>query len=150
MQEFRSSRAAEKLRAMVHTTVTVLRKDLRKGIPEEVTRHFPVRLQYREPEKVEIPLARLVPGEVVALSAGDMIPADVRVISAKDLFVSQAALTGESLPVEKFPRPRAAAGGRRSSCRTSPSWAATSSAARRAPWSSPRAARPISAPSPAP
>ncbi|HTN49137.1 MAG TPA: magnesium-translocating P-type ATPase [Burkholderiaceae bacterium] len=102
VQEYRSSRAAEKLRAMVHTTVTVLRRDLRKGIPDEVSRHFPVRLQYREPERAEIPLAHLVPGDVVVLSAGDMIPADVRLISAKDLFVSQATLTGESLPVEKF------------------------------------------------
>jgi Mg2+-importing ATPase len=110
VQEFRSSRAAERLRAMVHTTVTVLRKDVRKGIPDEVQRHFPVRLQYREPQKVEIPLARLVPGDVLALSAGDMIPADVRLISAKDLFVSQAALTGESLPVEKFAAPCAAGG----------------------------------------
>ncbi len=105
VQEFRSSRAAEKLRAMVHTTVSVLRKDVRKGVPEEVNRYFQVQLRYEEPRKVEIPLARLVPGDVVTLSAGDMIPADVRVLSAKDLFVSQAALTGESLPVEKFATP---------------------------------------------
>jgi len=105
VQEFRSSRAAEKLRAMVHTTVTVLRKDVRKGVPDEVNRYFQVRLQYEEPKKVEIPLARLVPGDVVTLSAGDMIPADVRILSAKDLFISQAALTGESLPVEKFAAP---------------------------------------------
>ena len=44
----------------------------------------------------------LVPGDVVALAAGDMIPADVRLIAAKDLFISQASLTGESFPVEKF------------------------------------------------
>ncbi|MGC2578592.1 MAG: HAD-IC family P-type ATPase, partial [Terrimicrobiaceae bacterium] len=50
----------------------------------------------------EIPLQELAPGDVVTLCAGDMIPADVRIISAKDLFVSQATLTGESLPVEKF------------------------------------------------
>jgi Mg2+-importing ATPase len=47
-------------------------------------------------------LRELVPGEIVALSAGDMIPADCRILVAKDLFVSQAAMTGESLPVEKF------------------------------------------------
>ncbi|PTN48404.1 hypothetical protein DAI43_30465, partial [Achromobacter xylosoxidans] len=42
-----------------------------------------------------------VPGDVVLLSAGDMIPADCRILNAKDLFIAQAALTGESLPVEK-------------------------------------------------
>jgi len=50
----------------------------------------------------EIALRELVAGDVVALSAGDMIPADCRVLSARDLFVAQAAMTGESLPVEKF------------------------------------------------
>lgn len=44
-----------------------------------------------------------MPGDVILLSAGDMIPADCRILSAKDLFVSQAAMTGESMPVEKFP-----------------------------------------------
>ena len=53
-----------------------------------------------------MPLAELVPGDVVKLAAGDMIPADVRLLSAKDLFVIQASLTGESLPVEKFDAPR--------------------------------------------
>ena len=43
-----------------------------------------------------------MPGDLVALSAGDMIPADCRVLTARDLFVAQAAMTGESLPVEKF------------------------------------------------
>ena len=105
VQEFRSSRAAEKLRAMVHTTVTVLRRDVRNGVPEEVNHDVQIEPDHREPRKVEIPLARLVPGDVVTLSAGDMIPADVRLISAKDLFISQSALTGESLPVEKFAAP---------------------------------------------
>ena len=49
----------------------------------------------------EIPLAQLVPGDVVQLAAGDMIPGDVRIVHAKDLFVSQGTLTGESFPVEK-------------------------------------------------
>jgi P-type Mg2+ transporter len=53
----------------------------------------------------EIPVRELVSGDVVALSAGDMIPADCRVLSARDLFVAQAAMTGESLPVEKFVQP---------------------------------------------
>ncbi len=51
----------------------------------------------------EINIAELVPGDVVVLAAGDMIPADIRIIEAKDLFVSQSALTGESDPIEKFP-----------------------------------------------
>ena len=53
----------------------------------------------------EVPLAELVPGDVVKLSAGDMIPADVRVLACKDLFIIQASLTGESLPVEKTEAP---------------------------------------------
>jgi Mg2+-importing ATPase len=81
VQESRADSAAEKLRAMVSTTATVIRDGKRQ----------------------EIPLRELVPGDVVALSAGDMVPADVRLLSAKDLFLNQAALTGESLPVEKVP-----------------------------------------------
>jgi Mg2+-importing ATPase len=50
----------------------------------------------------ELPISQLVPGDHVVLSAGDMIPSDCRVLTAKDLFVSQSAMTGESLPVEKF------------------------------------------------
>lgn len=46
----------------------------------------------------------LVPGDIVVLASGDMIPADVRILSAKDLFVNQSALTGEALPVEKAER----------------------------------------------
>ena len=79
VQEARADAAAEKLKAMINVTAAVVR-----GGKEE-----------------EIPLRALVPGDVVTLSAGDMIPADVRLISAKDLFISQATLTGESLPVEK-------------------------------------------------
>lgn len=51
----------------------------------------------------EIPIEELVPGDVVMLAAGDMVPADIRIIETKDLFVSQAALTGESEPIEKRP-----------------------------------------------
>ena len=51
----------------------------------------------------EMLISTLVPGDIVYLSAGDMVPADVRVLAAKDLFVSQAMLTGESIPVEKHP-----------------------------------------------
>ena len=92
VQEARSNKAAEKLKAMVSTTATVLRRE-----PENVRR---LGRQGRE-----IPLAELVPGDIVLLAAGDMIPADVRILTAKDLFVSQSALTGEALPVEKFAHP---------------------------------------------
>ena len=57
----------------------------------------------REGKRQEIALQELVPGDIVALSAGDMVPADVRLLSVKDLFLNQSALTGESLPVEKTP-----------------------------------------------
>ena len=80
VQEARADAAAAKLKAMITLTTAVVRA----GKAEE------------------IPLEKLAPGDVVTLCAGDMIPADVRIISAKDLFVSQATLTGESLPVEKF------------------------------------------------
>jgi Mg2+-importing ATPase len=82
-QEARADAAAEKLRAMIRVTATVVRG----GQPREE------------------PLAELVPGDIVQLSAGDMIPADVRILSCRDLFVIQASLTGESLPVEKSDRP---------------------------------------------
>ena len=82
-QEFRSNAAAEELRAMVRSTTAVLRAGMAK--PQEML------------------ISTLVPGDIVQLSAGDMIPADVRVLAAKDLFVSQAMLTGESIPVEKHP-----------------------------------------------
>ncbi len=54
----------------------------------------------------ELPIDRLVPGDIVKLSAGDMIPADLRILQARDLFRGRASLTGESLPVEKVARPR--------------------------------------------
>ena len=53
-------------------------------------------------KQLEIPIRKVVPGDLVVLAAGDMIPADCRVLVARDLFVAQAAMTGESLPVEKF------------------------------------------------
>ncbi|WP_315764493.1 MULTISPECIES: magnesium-translocating P-type ATPase [unclassified Bradyrhizobium] len=82
-QEFRSNQAAEELKAMVSSTTAVLRAGM--------------------PRPQEMPISALVPGDIVHLSAGDMVPADVRLLSAKDLFVSQAMLTGESLPLEKYP-----------------------------------------------
>jgi Mg2+-importing ATPase len=79
-QEYRSNQAAEKLKSMVKTTATVLRKFIGKR---------------------EIAMTELVPGDILFLSAGDMIPADCRIMKCKDLFVSESMLTGEALPVEK-------------------------------------------------
>ena len=80
-QEARSSRAIEKLQKLVKTTVTVL----------------------RDGKETEVLLEEVVPGDVVVLTAGSLIPADLRILSAKDFFVTQSALTGESMPVEKSP-----------------------------------------------
>ncbi|MEO9136251.1 MAG: magnesium-translocating P-type ATPase [Casimicrobiaceae bacterium] len=102
VQEFRSSRAAERLRAMVRTTATVLRGNERPGIRDDVEQHVQVVVPKRS-ERKEIPLAHVVPGDVLHLSAGDIVPADVRILAARDLFLNQASLTGESLPVEKYP-----------------------------------------------
>jgi P-type Mg2+ transporter len=94
-QEYRSSRAAEKLKAMVRNTATVTR-----------------RASDGHSEQIEVPVVELVAGDIVHLAAGDMVPADLRLLGAKDLFVSQAILTGESLPVEKAaPAPVRADGG---------------------------------------
>jgi len=91
-QEFRSSRAAEALRAMVGTSATVLRQYGESG-PEAQS-------DWRC-EQRDVPFEQLVPGDLVHLSAGDMVPADIRLLRSKDLFVSQSALTGEALPIEK-------------------------------------------------
>ncbi len=80
IQEARADTAAAKLKAMISVTATVV----------------------RDGQARELPLGHLVPGDVVQLAAGDMIPADLRLVSCKDLFVIQSSLTGESLPVEKF------------------------------------------------
>ena len=105
VQEARSNTAADKLKAMVSNTATVMRHDLVEEIAAEAQRYFDVTLHPKGARRVEVPIRKLVPGDIVLLSAGDMIPADLRLLSAKDLFVSQAAMTGESLPVEKFVTP---------------------------------------------
>jgi P-type Mg2+ transporter len=79
VQESRADAAAAKLKAMISVTAAVV----------------------RDGREEEIPLNQLVPGDVINLCAGDMVPADIRLIASRDLFVAQAALTGESLPVEK-------------------------------------------------
>jgi len=108
VQETRSNRAADKLKEMVSTTATVLRRDPAEIAAEEARRYFQATLRPKPPRRIEMPLKRLVPGDIVLLSAGDMIPADIRLLSAKDLFVSQSAMTGESMPVEKFAEHRGA------------------------------------------
>ncbi len=85
VQEFRSNRTVAKLRNLVGTAVTVLRTNDRG-----------------ENCRREVPIREIVAGDIVLLSAGDMVPADVRLLSARDLFVSQSVLSGEALPVEKF------------------------------------------------
>jgi Mg2+-importing ATPase len=106
VQEYRSGRAAARLRALVRTTATVSRPGPHAEVPPLTAEAFGVRLS-QAPRCEEVPITALVPGDVVQLSAGDMVPADVRVLSSKDLFVSQSALTGESLPVEKSDVPGA-------------------------------------------
>jgi Mg2+-importing ATPase len=68
---------------MIHVTTTVL----------------------RDGAEQEIPISHVVPGDIIKLAAGDMIPADIRILSCKDLFIVQGSLTGESMPVEKFDTP---------------------------------------------
>jgi len=87
VQEYRSERAADRLRAMVRTTATVMRRDA---------------IDRTRSQPQEIPLEAVVPGDIVRLSAGDLLPADVRLLAAKDLFVNQSTLTGESIPAEKW------------------------------------------------
>ena len=82
IQEHRAGKAAEELRHSVAVRVQALRGG----------------------KSVEVPVATLVPGDVVLLAAGDLIPGDGRVLVAQDFFVNQALLTGESYPIEKFPR----------------------------------------------
>jgi Mg2+-importing ATPase len=62
----------------------------------------------RAGKEIEIPLAEIVPGDIIILAAGSIIPADARILQAKDLFVSQSSLTGESLPIEKSSAPSGA------------------------------------------
>lgn len=80
VQEEKSNSASEKLKSMISTTATILRDGKRK----------------------EIPISEIIKGDIIFLSAGDIIPADLRLLEARDLFISQASLTGESEPLEKM------------------------------------------------
>lgn len=84
-QDWKASLSSEALQKMVKNTCSVRRGE--SGV-------------------TEIPIEELVPGDIVMLAAGDMIPADMRITETKDLFVSQASLTGESEPIEKRPEAR--------------------------------------------
>ena len=79
VQTYRSQRAADRLRSQVALTATAL----------------------RDGKWVEVRRREIVPGDIIHLCAGDLVPADARLIQAKDLHINEAALTGESLPVEK-------------------------------------------------
>lgn len=79
VQEHRSSKAVDRLQAMVSANCHLIRHG----------------------HEAEFPISAVVPGDIVVLQAGSLIPADLRLISAKDFFVSQSSLTGESMPVEK-------------------------------------------------
>jgi Mg2+-importing ATPase len=92
-QEWKSLVQAESLRRLVRNKVTVLR-----GNNETMPRRAPSSLDY---EASDILLEQLVPGDIVLLSAGDMIPGDLLLFESRDLFVTQSALTGEAMPVEK-------------------------------------------------
>lgn len=80
VQEGKSNDASKMLKAMIKTTIAIV----------------------REGYTSEIDINEIVPGDIIKIAAGDMIPADVRIIQAKDLFISQSAMTGESEPIEKF------------------------------------------------
>ena len=106
-QEYRSSRAVAALGELVLTTATVSRplgQPGRRPNPMGVPcmgedRDLDPSLE--DYQQQEVPIRDLVPGDVIHLSAGDMVPADVRLLHSRDLYVSQASLSGESMPVEK-------------------------------------------------
>ena len=90
-QEWKAAKSSDALQRMVTNTCQVRRADT---------------------GEIEIPFAKVVPGDIITLSAGDMVPADIRIIETKDFFVSQSSLTGESDPIEKTPETKASKNGR--------------------------------------
>src|SRR5699024_2397247 len=101
-QESKSNKAADALKAMVSNTATVIRPGVLEDAGPTPRRNYGALIPVKASQQQEVPVKLLAPGDVILLSAGDMIPADCRLLSAKDLFISQAAMTGESMPVEKF------------------------------------------------
>ena len=101
-QEYRSQVKADVLRKMVRNLATVYRTE------NEGVERTPDSM---DPAASEILMQDIVPGDIVKLSAGDMIPAECRLLESRDLFVSQSALTGEAMPVEKDARQSGTEGG---------------------------------------
>ncbi len=96
MQDFRSQVKAVALSQMVRNQATVYRTE-NEGV--ERTPHS------LDAHASEILMQDIAPGDIVKLSAGDMIPAEMRLLESRDLFISQSALTGEAMPVEKDAKP---------------------------------------------
>ena len=83
IQEFKANNAMQKLNKTIKTTASILRENI----------------------KSEIPIGEIVPGDIIYLAAGDMIPCDMRLLYTKDLFITQSIISGESEPVEKISQP---------------------------------------------
>jgi P-type Mg2+ transporter len=96
-QENKSNKETDKLKSMVSNTSTVLRRE-----EDTDDNYLEIKNIITLERKKEVPIAEIVPGDIILLSSGDLIPADLRILNAKDLFISQAIITGESEPVEKF------------------------------------------------
>ncbi|CAG8539823.1 3290_t:CDS:2, partial [Dentiscutata erythropus] len=101
IQEYKSEVAAQALKNMVSNRTSVIRlyspPDTRDPTLDDLEK-----MDRGDTDELDIPLEDIVPGDWVKLSAGDLVPGDLQLISSKDLFISQASLTGESIPVEKF------------------------------------------------
>lgn len=83
IQEFKANNAMQKLNRTIKTTASILRENI----------------------KSEVPISEIVPGDIIYLAAGDMIPCDMRLFYTKDLFITQSIISGESEPVEKIAQP---------------------------------------------
>jgi Mg2+-importing ATPase len=95
-QERRSNRAAESLKKMVRTTASVLRRPKNSEVVTELNQKIT-----EAGERIEVAIENLVPGDIIYLAAGDLVPVDIRILFSRDLFISQSPLTGESIAIEK-------------------------------------------------